>query len=107
MNAEKRSAKISVISGKTKKNKMAKLGTREKPLVVHVKTEKRAKEILSLCEKNNWKVIVGIEPDKPEDISDVDKLLNPPEPVQNKMTIGRNDPCPCGSGKKYKHCCSK
>ena len=21
--------------------------------------------------------------------------------------IGRNDPCPCGSGKKYKHCCMK
>lgn len=21
------------------------------------------------------------------------------------MKIGRNDPCPCGSGKKYKHCC--
>ena len=21
------------------------------------------------------------------------------------MSIGRNDPCPCGSGKKYKHCC--
>jgi hypothetical protein len=20
-------------------------------------------------------------------------------------TIGRNDPCPCGSGKKYKKCC--
>ncbi len=20
-------------------------------------------------------------------------------------TVGRNDPCPCGSGKKYKHCC--
>ena len=20
-------------------------------------------------------------------------------------TLGRNDPCPCGSGKKYKHCC--
>jgi preprotein translocase subunit SecA len=19
--------------------------------------------------------------------------------------VGRNDPCPCGSGKKYKHCC--
>ena len=26
----------------------------------------------------------------------------------NKKTkIGRNDPCPCGSGKKYKHCCGK
>jgi hypothetical protein len=21
------------------------------------------------------------------------------------MKLGRNDPCPCGSGKKYKHCC--
>jgi preprotein translocase subunit SecA len=21
--------------------------------------------------------------------------------------VGRNDPCPCGSGKKYKHCCGK
>jgi peptidoglycan hydrolase CwlO-like protein len=20
-------------------------------------------------------------------------------------TVGRNDPCPCGSGRKYKHCC--
>ena len=20
--------------------------------------------------------------------------------------VGRNDPCPCGSGKKYKHCCT-
>jgi preprotein translocase subunit SecA len=21
--------------------------------------------------------------------------------------VGRNEPCPCGSGKKYKHCCGK
>ena len=29
------------------------------------------------------------------------------EPVQAKAekTVGRNDPCPCGSGKKYKACC--
>ncbi len=26
------------------------------------------------------------------------------EPVRNEHTIGRNDPCPCGSGKKYKNC---
>ncbi|MBO5139557.1 MAG: SEC-C domain-containing protein, partial [Peptococcaceae bacterium] len=25
----------------------------------------------------------------------------------NKDKVGRNDPCPCGSGKKYKHCCGK
>ena len=27
------------------------------------------------------------------------------QPVRRKVEIGRNDPCPCGSGKKYKHCC--
>ncbi len=28
-------------------------------------------------------------------------------PIHNGEKIGRNDPCPCGSGKKYKHCCGK
>lgn len=26
-------------------------------------------------------------------------------PVEKKEKVGRNDPCPCGSGKKYKKCC--
>ena len=26
-------------------------------------------------------------------------------PIKKGVKIGRNDPCPCGSGKKYKHCC--
>ena len=29
------------------------------------------------------------------------------EPIKAEKKIGRNDPCPCGSGKKYKHCCGK
>ena len=30
------------------------------------------------------------------------------QPVRNKTAkVGRNDPCPCGSGKKYKHCCGR
>lgn len=29
------------------------------------------------------------------------------EPIRNENKIGRNDPCPCGSGKKYKKCCGK
>ena len=29
------------------------------------------------------------------------------EPVRKSVKIGRNDPCYCGSGKKYKHCCGK
>ncbi|MBC7324722.1 MAG: SEC-C domain-containing protein, partial [Moorella sp. (in: Bacteria)] len=29
----------------------------------------------------------------------------PRQPVRREQKIGRNDPCPCGSGKKYKKCC--
>ena len=29
------------------------------------------------------------------------------QPKVNKNKVGRNDPCPCGSGKKYKQCCGK
>jgi preprotein translocase subunit SecA len=32
----------------------------------------------------------------------------PKKPVQRKsQKVGRNDPCPCGSGKKYKKCCGR
>ncbi len=84
---------------------MVKLGSENKPAVVHVQTQKRAEEILSICDEHGWKVIISIEPDKPEDISDIEKLLNPPSPLRAGIKIGRNDLCPCGSGKKYKKCC--
>ena len=29
------------------------------------------------------------------------------EPYRAEKTVGRNDPCPCGSGLKYKNCCGK
>jgi uncharacterized protein YecA (UPF0149 family) len=29
----------------------------------------------------------------------------PREPARREAKVGRNDPCPCGSGKKYKKCC--
>ncbi|MCZ6851047.1 MAG: SEC-C metal-binding domain-containing protein [Planctomycetota bacterium] len=30
------------------------------------------------------------------------------QPVRRTSpAIGRNEPCPCGSGKKYKHCCGR
>lgn len=34
---------------------------------------------------------------------EIEQAIREPERHDNK--IGRNDPCPCGSGKKYKHCC--
>lgn len=27
------------------------------------------------------------------------------EPIKKDLSVGRNDPCPCGSGRKYKKCC--
>ncbi|AIY85045.1 MAG: preprotein translocase subunit SecA [Clostridium baratii] len=29
------------------------------------------------------------------------------EPAKKAVTVGRNEPCPCGSGKKYKNCCGR
>lgn len=29
------------------------------------------------------------------------------EPARNENKVGRNDVCPCGSGKKYKNCCGR
>lgn len=31
--------------------------------------------------------------------------MNPPAPKRVDEKTGRNEPCPCGSGKKYKKCC--
>lgn len=39
--------------------------------------------------------------------ADGDSKSTKREPVRKKMEIGRNEPCPCGSGKKYKKCCGK
>ena len=35
------------------------------------------------------------------------RILAQPQPVTRTQKVGRNDPCPCGSGKKYKKCCGK
>jgi len=87
--------------------KMAKLGTEKKPAFVNVQTEERLKEVASMFEENGWEYTIELEPDKPEDITDLERLLNPPEPKIAEKKIGRNDPCPCGRGKKYKKCCGR
>lgn len=48
-----------------------------------------------------WFYIDGEYPELPP-------IAQPPasKPITTAKTVGRNDPCPCGSGKKYKKCCS-
>lgn len=70
--------------------------------------EEREKYMESLEEEElikGYGLYDGIEDDLPFNFfSDDDFAL--PQPRKNNK-IGRNDPCPCGSGKKYKKCCGK
>jgi preprotein translocase subunit SecA len=40
-------------------------------------------------------------------VSEASEALSKAKPVRTGPKVGRNDPCPCGSGKKYKHCCGR
>lgn len=85
---------------------MSKLGSKSKPARVRVQTEERAMELYSLCIEKDWQVIIGLEPDKPENIDDIQKLEADVKQLFNfKASPARNAPCPCGSGKQYKRCC--
>jgi len=84
---------------------MANLGTSANPAVLRVRTQARAEELLALCDERGWKAIVGIEPDAEEEVSDLERLLLPQAPIRAGAAVGRNDPCPCGSGRKFKKCC--
>jgi preprotein translocase subunit SecA len=55
-------------------------------------------------------LLASIQHDVAHSIYHVGIAKEPPkkkEAVMAGKRVGRNDPCPCGSGKKYKHCCGK
>jgi SWIM/SEC-C metal-binding protein len=87
--------------------KTAKLGSEKNPAAVRVQSEARSKEVRETCEKHGWECRISVEPSEAEDISDLNKLLNPQKPTVAGKKVGRNEPCPCGSGKKFKNCCAK
>lgn len=88
-----------------------KLGTKKRPIIVHVQNEQRAGEIATICDQHGWQFIAGLEPDKPENIDDLEKALRSPFAQHTKPDfkprISGNDYCPCKSNLKYKNCCGK
>ena len=94
---------VKIYDGKKKE----KLGTKKRPAVVNVQTKERMKEVASKFEENGWICTIGLEPDKPENITDLEILLNTPKTRTAEKKVGRNEPCLCGSGKKFKKCCGK
>ena len=59
-----------------------------------------------------FNITIEQQPKERKSVVDVDTLSSPSDladksPVVKEKTVGRNEPCPCGSGKKFKHCCGK
>ena len=40
-------------------------------------------------------------------VSEANDAIAKAKPIRTGPKVGRNDPCPCGSGKKYKQCCGQ
>jgi len=84
---------------------VAKLGTTQRPTIPRVQSMERADEGLAIAERDGWKVIVGVEP---ENAADLETLMHGGvAPIRRAQTVGRNDPCPCGSRRKFKRCCGQ
>ena len=58
--------------------------------------------------EDSWpKKLPKLEPPVPPPPAPPSASYVAPKPLVREPKIGRNDPCPCGSGKKYKKCCGK
>ena len=84
--------------------------TMEEDTVVSLKFDKEKLFKNMIDAKADW--LYGLP--QWEKIFDADKLKELTKEAKNMHTVvrsekkvGRNDPCPCGSGKKYKFCCGK
>ncbi|PMG70531.1 zinc chelation protein SecC [Shewanella sp. 10N.286.51.B7] len=85
--------------------RQAKIGTEANPLVLSVQTETRMQEVQQMVEQRKLLANITVNSDVAEDILQLEGILNKPTAVTAEAKINRNDPCTCGSGKKYKKCC--
>jgi len=86
-------------------NRVIKQGTEEHPLSLTVATEERKAELEAIAAENGLYTDVTVDADVAENTAELDCILNKPESVTVEKTPKRNDPCSCGSGKKFKKCC--
>ena len=86
--------------------KPARMGSKRAPLKLLVNSEEKQAEVEALCAEHGWVCNIDLSPDNEEDISELTFLLDKKVVATTSRLAGRNDPCPCGSGKKYKQCCA-
>ena len=63
--------------------------------------------LLYAFEKLAGKKAADVVENKPRPSLPLTPRLSPPAGPRAKQKIGRNERCPCGSGKKFKHCCGR
>ncbi|MFT6732935.1 MAG: SWIM/SEC-C metal-binding protein [Polaribacter sp.] len=86
-------------------NRSFRLGSKNSPAEISVQTEARQSEVMALLKDNKWFGNVVIDADNDENIKDLGYLQDQAVVTVKTKNIGRNDPCSCGSGKKFKKCC--
>lgn len=87
----------------TKRN--VKLGTEKNPLTLVVTSEEKQQEILALIAEHALFANITVDNTVDENIEELTTVLNKPVTTTFAKTPNRNDPCLCGSEKKYKKCC--
>ncbi|HCH70464.1 MAG TPA: zinc chelation protein SecC [Colwellia sp.] len=90
------------------KNKSSnKAGSKKYPLALVVTTEARKIDVEILVDNAGLFAEVSIDSSAGavESITELTMLLNKQAAVKIDQVPGRNDPCVCGSGNKYKKCC--
>ncbi len=85
--------------------RVVKLGSDELPLSLVVKTQERKTEIEAMLATNQLVANIEVNAERDENIQELEGVLNKPTTTTFAKTPKRNDPCSCGSGKKYKKCC--
>ena len=81
------------------------LGTRKAPAQISVQTQEREQELAAIFAKNGWACVIELDAEQDENIRDLEELQKTQVRAVSSKKANRNDPCPCGSGKKYKKCC--
>ncbi|MEH6451578.1 MAG: PBPRA1643 family SWIM/SEC-C metal-binding motif protein [Psychromonas sp.] len=85
--------------------RVVKIGTEESPLTLVVNSDSRKTEVEQILQENSLFANIEVNSDIDENITELEGFLNKPKPTTFVKTPQRNDPCSCGSGKKYKKCC--
>ena len=93
-------------SGYTEKGAL-KTGSKKYPLQLTVGSEQRKAEVAALVAEHALFADIQIneEAEEQENIAELMALVNRTDTVSVSKTPNRNEPCSCGSGKKYKKCC--